>query len=145
MKKIIGFLESVCLPEWGIRCIAKVDTGACSSSLHATEIEVYKQNEEDRVRFFVDFPTANPPISQRCDSKLIGQKRIVSSNGQISTRYVVETLLMVSGEIATIELNLSDRKTMTYPMLVGREALAGRFLIDPSLACGSSDIEKLKP
>jgi hypothetical protein len=145
MKKIIGYLECVCLPEWDISCIAKVDTGACSSTLHAKEIEVYRQSKEERIRFLVDFPSSNPPISQRCDSKLMGQKRITSSNGQISTRYVIETRLLISGEIATIEANLSDRTTMTYPMLVGREALAGRFLIDPELTSGATETAGLKP
>jgi hypothetical protein len=130
--RAIGWREFVGLPELGIRSIkAKVDTGARSSSLHAYGIVEFEQDGERWVRFQVH------PI-QHNDSKIITASALVldkrpvrSSSGQVSERYVISTMLKLMGEIWPIELTLARRDQMGFRMLLGREAIRGRFLVDP--------------
>ncbi|MGB1090785.1 MAG: ATP-dependent zinc protease [Oceanobacter sp.] len=132
-KSVLGYLEHVQLPELDIACDVKVDTGACSSSLHAEQIELIEKDGEDWVRFHVLFNRKGNRIDQVCEAKLLGRKRIASSNGQRSYRYAIQTDIELGGQRWSIDLNLSHRGSMTYPMLLGREAIQGRFLVDVAL------------
>ena len=129
-KPAIGYLEQIDLPELDIQCLAKVDTGACSSSIHAEEIETFESDGQQWVRFHVLFRRGEMPIDQVCEAPVHSRKRIASSNGSRSYRYVIRTNVSLGGQHWAIDLNLSHRGSMTYPMLLGREAFAGRFVVD---------------
>jgi len=129
-KPAIGYLEQIHLPDLDIECLAKVDTGACSSSIHAEEIETFERDGQQWVRFHVLFRRGEMPIDQVCEAPVHARKRIASSNGSRSHRYVIQTSINLGGQHWTIDLNLSHRGSMTYPMLLGREAFAGRFVVD---------------
>lgn len=129
---LVGWREFLSLPELGIRRIkAKVDTGARSSSLHATQIESFQVGEQEYVRFQVT------PL-QRSDRKVITAqapvleyRHIRSSSGQASERPVILTSVQILGHRWEIELTLADRSEMGFRMLLGREAVRGRCLVDP--------------
>ncbi|MCL1125998.1 ATP-dependent zinc protease family protein [Shewanella surugensis] len=59
-------------------------------------------------------------------------RKVKSSNGQVQTRYVIQTTLLLAGTQQRIEVTLTDRRTMQYPILLGREGMGEHFLVDPS-------------
>lgn len=132
IDKVLGFIEAVELPGLGIGCDAKVDTGAATSSLHAERIEEFERQGEQWVRFHVLFNKQSARIDQTCEARLVEQRVITSSNGHSSKRYIIETDINVGGLSFTTEISLSHRGSMKYPMLIGRKAIAGRFVVDVS-------------
>jgi len=129
---IIGWREWVSLPQFGIRHIkAKIDTGARSSSLHAFEIEPYEFDGKTMVRFDVHPVQRRDDISIRCQAPLYDIRSVRSSSGAVSTRFVILSLVSWMGETWPVELTLADRSEMGFRMLIGREAIRGRMLVDP--------------
>ena len=124
----LGWLEWVALPEIGIPLLtAKVDTGARTSSLHAEELEVVGIDGRHVARFVVRTRKAE----HRCECPVRDERHVKSSSGHEELRIVVETPCVVYGYQWPIELTLTDRTAMRYPMLLGRQALQGRFVVDP--------------
>jgi len=74
-------------------------------------------------------------------AKIFDKRHIMSSNGHIELRYVIVTTLKISNYIWQMELTLSNRDPLRYRMLLGREALTGRVLVDPSLSCNQSKLK----
>jgi hypothetical protein len=109
---------------------AKIDTGAKTSTVHAFDIAV---NEKRRI---VTFSLA--PIQRRmspvvaCRARLLGRRRIRCSNGALEERYVVKAKIALGEARYSIELSLADRDEMGFRLLLGRDALKRRFLVDPS-------------
>jgi hypothetical protein len=132
-KPVLGYIEDISLPDLGVQCLAKVDTGACTSSLHAEQIETFDRDGQLWVRFHVKFDNDEITIDQVCEAPVIAQRTIASSNGQRSQRYVIRTRMSARGETFNAEISLSHRGSMRYPMLLGRKAIAGRFLVDVAL------------
>jgi hypothetical protein len=64
---------------------------------------------------------------------IIDFRIIKSSNGDAEQRYVIKTPVKLGGDQWDIEITLSNRAQMSYLMLLGREGLGERFLIDPTL------------
>lgn len=131
-KNVLGYIEEVHLPELDITCLAKVDTGACTSSLHATHIETFEQDGQTWARFKVQFNNRHNTINRTCQALVLTQRTIVSSNGQRSHRYIIQTTAVIGQQLLTIEISLSNRGSMAYPMLIGRKAITGHFLVDVS-------------
>ncbi|GGY39906.1 ribosomal protein S6 modification protein [Bacterioplanes sanyensis] len=129
---LLGHLEHVALPELDIFCRAKVDTGACSSSLHADDIEEFERDGRLWVRFQVHFHNELTRIDQQCEYPVHDQRRIKSSNGIGSKRYVIHPWLVIAGIRFQSDVTLSHRGSMKYPALIGRKALHQRFLVDVS-------------
>lgn len=129
---VLGYIEEVQLPELGIHCLAKVDTGACTSSLHATEMEAFEHQGKTFIRFKVQFSNKLNTLNKVCQAEMVSQRTIVSSNGQRNRRFIIKTLAIIGQQSFTIEISLSNRGSMTYPMLIGRKAINGRFLVDVS-------------
>jgi hypothetical protein len=46
-------------------------------------------------------------------------------------RYVIESKVVIDDNYWPIELTLTNRDTMRFRMLLGRRAMADRFLVDP--------------
>lgn len=123
----VGWWEWVALPGVTHSVLkAKVDTGATVSALHAEDIEIVHLGGVEFARFRV-FP--DEPL---VEFRLFGNRDVKSSNGDTQSRPVVLLPVEVGGTTFAIECTLTDRTPMVYPMLLGRSALAGRFLIDPA-------------
>ena len=128
----VGWREWVSLPELGIGPIkAKVDTGARSSALHAYGMERFKRDGESWIRFRVHPIQKNTRIEVISEAPVIDERRVKSSSGNVTLRPVVLTTLEWFGETRQIELSLTRRDAMGFRLLLGREALRGRCLIDP--------------
>jgi len=129
---IIGWREWVALPDLDIsRIKAKVDTGARSSSLHAFDIEVFSRRQRDLVRFIVHPVQRETKTTIRCVAELHEHRHVKSSSGHREYRPVIRTVLELGGERRPIDLTLTTRDAMGFRMLLGREAIRKRFLVDP--------------
>lgn len=127
-RLVLGRREWIGLPEFGVGPLnAKTDTGARTSSLHAEEIQL---TPDGKHVFFVTRDHYGRRTS--CQAPLGGLGRVKSSTGIARKRYYIETDAVLPGGFAwRIRLTLANRADMRCPMLLGRRALAGFFLIDP--------------
>lgn len=127
--KTIGWRELVHLPELGLRGIpAKIDTGARTSSLHATILEEFERAGQTYVRFAVDFPLQQ--VRQVCEAVHIDWRGVTSSNGTTQLRRIIKTPLKIGTSRFRAEISLADRSDMRFPMLIGRSSLRRRFVVD---------------
>lgn len=139
-KIIVGSEEWCALPNLGIPAIkARVDSGAKTSSLHAFNIRLFSRQGQSWVSFEVHPLQSNRRTIIRCEAEVIDKRVIKSSSGIGEKRFVVRTELQLNGQAWPIELTLTNRDSMGYRMLLGREAMHGRILVDPAAGflCGS--------
>ncbi len=133
MEKLVllGWREWVALPDLGLsRIKAKVDTGARTSSLHAEDISLKKMKSGTRVRFYTVSGEA-PDRVIYCEAPLLDERQVSDSGGHRERRYFIETRLKIHDRFWPIELSLTDRNTMRFPMLLGRQAMSHRFVTVP--------------
>jgi ribosomal protein S6--L-glutamate ligase len=132
-KIVIGSEEWCSFPTLGIPKIkARVDSGAKTSALHAINIAPFRKDEENWVRFDVNPIQKNIKTVLHCEAKLIGKRIVKSSSGYREQRYVVSSEFEIAGHKWPIEITLTNRDSMGFRMLLGREAMFGRMLVDPS-------------
>jgi hypothetical protein len=141
---LLGWREWLSLPELGIAAIkAKLDTGARTSSLHIDTLETFESDGRTWLRFRVAATSRRhaPPI--QCEAPAIGRRSVTDSGGHSSQRWFIRTHIDLGGIGFEAEINLTNRRNMLFPMLLGRSALARplpgkRFLLDPALSycCG---------
>lgn len=130
--EVIGWREWVALPDLGIQAVkAKVDTGARSSSLHAYGVEEFRRGGKRCVRFRVHPFQRNARAFVQSESELLEYRRVKSSGGHETLRPVIVTTIELLDARWEIELTLADRDTMGFRMLLGRQAIAKRFLVSP--------------
>ena len=127
IKTLIGRTDIVDFPKLELFGIdIKVDSGAYTSSFHCHHIEV--ENEVLKCQFLD--PKHDKYHEKYFYFKEFIQKNVKSSNGIIENRFIVETQILLFNEIYTIELSLTERISMTYPVLLGRKFLSKKFIID---------------
>jgi hypothetical protein len=127
-RLVIGRREWIALPGLGVSPLnAKTDTGAHSSSIHAENVVL--SDDEKTVRFTTT-NHYNEEIS--CESAVKTIAKVKSSSGKAKKRIFIETTAVLAGGFTwTILVSLANRSDMRCPMLLGRRALSGYFLIDP--------------
>jgi hypothetical protein len=130
---LLGWREWVALPGLGIGSIrAKVDTGARSSSLHVREQELFELDGRQRVRFVIEHGM-DDVLSGHLEAEVADQRDVTDSGGHRETRIFIRTLLRLpGGQEWPIELNLTQRRNMAFPMLLGRSALRRRCIVEPA-------------
>ncbi len=150
-KQIIGWKEWCHLPELGLPAIkAKIDTGAKTSSLHAFNIEPYIHENIDMVRFKLHPLQYRKDIVYEVNAQVIDRRLISDSGAHKELRYIIKTSISVGREelikndphVKAIEISLSNRINMSFRMLIGREALAGDFIVDSSAGFVLGNISK---
>lgn len=140
---ILGSEEWCSFGELQIPAIkARIDSGAKTSSIQATNIKRVIRQGVPYVDFEVNPIQDNRSVSVFCSAKIIDTRIIKSSSGTTQKRYVIKTPLTIMGQTFEIELTLANRDSMDYRMLLGREAMNGRFLVDPSKHFLAGDFEE---
>lgn len=133
-KQLIGALERCHLPELGIHnLVIRVDTGATTSSLHVDNIEEFTKDDKRWIRFDIHPDIHDVAKTVRCEYPVLSQKKVKSSTATREHRYVIKTTLALGKRKWKIKLTLTDRSEMTYLMLLGRQAMAGKCIVDPEL------------
>lgn len=128
---MIGWREWISLPELGVESVkAKVDTGARTSSLHAWDIEDYEQDGDPWVRFFLHPEQRDDTFEVEAHAPLCARRHVRPSTGRRQLRHVIETTVVVLGRSYTTEVTLASRDAMGFRMLLGRQALRNRFVVD---------------
>jgi hypothetical protein len=142
---LIGWRESLALPSLGIDKInAKIDTGARTSALHAFQIKVYRECDgetalndhdmalcdRDMVKFRVHPIQRDTHTTIECIAPLIEYRHITNSGGHTQLRPVIQTTVKLGEYQWNIELTLTNRDAMGFRMLLGRQAVKNRFLVD---------------
>jgi ribosomal protein S6--L-glutamate ligase len=132
-KILIGWKEYCSLPDLNIKkIIAKVDTGADTSALHALNIKPFTDRGEPHVQFEVYPIRFNNTFMQVCSAPVVDYRVIRSSNGLHEKRFVIATRLILGEQEYLTQLTLSNRSFLNYRMLLGKGFLNGNVIIDTS-------------
>ncbi len=138
-RTVIGHTETVFLGD-GREMVydAKVDSGADTSSLHATEIQTFERSikQDGRMQpiLYVRFKTMDDKGKERVLEKMVSRIDQVKSASGIHTRYFFREKLWVHDRSYEVEMNLADRSRMSKKMLVGKNLLNQGYLIDTNKA-----------
>ncbi len=134
-KMLIGSEEWCSFPSLGIPAIkARVDSGAKTSSVHAVNINTFKRNGINWVTFEVHPLQENRRTVVRCEAEVVDRRTVRSSSGESEKRLVIKVPLSLGTSTWEVEVTLTNRDSMGYRMLLGREAMVGRMLVDPSVS-----------
>lgn len=134
IKKTIGRYEKVDLPDLELfKLDAKVDTGADNNAIHCHHIEV--SDDKKSVTFKLLDPSHLDYNEKQFTLPVHRMRWVKSSNGERERRVYIKTNMTVMDETYEVEISLTDRSTMTFPMLLGRKFLHNRFLVDVSKQC----------
>lgn len=142
-KPIVGWREWVALPKIGIgRIKAKIDTGARTSALHAYDVVVIKRQGREFVRFKVHPLQRVTRKVIDCEAPLKEWRYVTDSGGRRTLRPVIFTTVEMGGVSIEIEITLIARDQMGFRMLIGREAIKGKWVVDPakSFIAGSRSV-----
>lgn len=136
-KILIGRIDKIDLPDFEIFNVnAKIDTGAYTSSIHCTHIEVV----DDILNF--EIPGLKEKEIKKFRTTYFTTKKVRSSNGKLQARYTIKTHLLLFGHLYHEEFTLTDRSKMKNPVLLGRKVLMNRFIVDVSKKDLSYNLKK---
>ena len=134
-KVVVGCEEWCSFSTLGIPAIkARVDSGAKTSSIHAFNIQSYKRDNHPWVSFDIHPLQQNRTTTIRCEAPVIDRRNVKSSSGESEKRFVIRVPMVLGENEWEVELTLTNRDSMGYRMLLGREAMQNRILVDPSLS-----------
>ena len=126
-KKIIGRAELVSLPEHGFeRVPARIDTGAKTSAVWASSVV----RHADRLDVVFFGPESHWYTGKPVAFDSFEETIVASSNGHAEKRYKVRALVKIAGKKVRASFTLADRSTQVYPVLIGRNVLTGKFVVD---------------
>jgi hypothetical protein len=131
-KKIVGWREWVRLPGLKVKRIkAKLDTGARTSALHAFKVTPFTKYGASYVRFYLHPLQRKSKPEVKCVAVVIDTRCITDTSGRREERPVIRTVLKIGRSTYPIELTLTNRDQMGFRLLIGRQALRRRYLVDP--------------
>jgi len=125
---VIGRRERLDFPEWGlVRVRAKIDTGAYSSALDVLDYELLDGGRAARLHIAVRRAPAREKVVL---APVVGKAKVRNTGGLLECRPVIEPLVRLGPVAFRVRLTVTSRHAMRFRMLLGRQALAGRFLVD---------------
>ena len=125
---LYGRYEYIKLPEIGETLQAKMDTGALTASLSAKHIETFTRDGEPWVRFQLATKGASDKVYEHKVARISKIKNRADEDDDkeepASAKRPVVDLEMCLGSVKrTVEVNLTDRSSFNYPLLIGAKAL----------------------
>lgn len=130
-KQIIGMTDLVDFPELNLTDVpAKVDTGAFTSSLHCKKVRLVRIGSDIKLSFWVMGKAGEPATRFQTDE--FSQRMVRNSFGVSEERYVIKTQIVLFGRSIRTEFSLANRERMRNPVLLGRQLLRDRFIVDVS-------------
>ena len=134
-RLVLGWRERLALPQLGIGLLrAKLDTGARSSSLHVDTLQTFERDGVLWLRFTVTGRHRQQVPTMLCEAPALDRRTVTDTGGHRAERWFIRTEVELGGARFPIDINLTDRRHMLFPMLLGRSALDGRFVVDPALS-----------
>lgn len=131
-KPVIGWREWVGLPDLGVDPIrAKIDTGARTAALHAYGLETFELDGKTIARFVVHPEHRRLGPAVVTEAEVIESRTVRSSSGATEDRFLIATHLSIGSHRFIAEVTLTRRDEMGFPMLLGRQTIRRRFLVDP--------------
>lgn len=146
VPETLGFVEWVVMHDTGLRLKARLDTGAKTSSLHAVNVEEFKQDDQKWVKFQI--PLADHTVQSAAEDSNIDHEEIIlelerpvertvlikRKGAPSQRRYVVMMDFCIAGTRHETQFSLTDRGNFSYPVLLGR-----RFMRDDNILINSAD------
>ncbi len=131
-KTIIENIEKVGFPELGIQDLeVKIDSGATTSSLHCSKIKIDRNTKK------VSFTPLDSKYDQYQEKTFTlpmhSEIKVQSSNGEEESRPLIKLDIIIKGKTYESYFSLADRKELEYPVLIGKDVMSGKFLINPGL------------
>jgi hypothetical protein len=128
----IGWKEYLDLPDWGLRRLrVKMDTGARTSALDADGYELAEENGQLTVHLRLARDRKRGRVVE-VSAPVVRMALVRSSCGQTERRPVVQTTIQLGSVQKCIQVTVTNRRPMRHRMILGREALAGSFVVDVS-------------
>jgi len=129
---LIGWQEWCALPKFDLPAIkAKIDTGAKTCVLHASDLHPFHRHGKLHVHFIVHPLQRSKKFETTCTAEVIDERTVMNSGGHKERRYVILSTLTLGEMTWDIELSLTNRDPMAFRMLLGRDALKNHSVIDP--------------
>jgi len=126
-KKLIGQTELIDFPELHLdNIVGRIDTGAKTSAVWASNIELH----DGILQFTLFDNTSEYYTGDVVKTRAYDIRTIISSIGTKEERYGIKLLILISGRRIRASFTLANRSSQTYPVLVGRNVLRGKFLVD---------------
>ncbi len=147
-RPVIGWREWVELVGLGadrFKVKVKVDTGARSSALHAFNVERFRRDGQDWVRFDVHPIQDDSKFTIPAEAPLVDERWVRNSGGKADLRPVIRTTVRYLDVEWEIELTLTRRDMMGFRMLLGRQAIRKRFVVDPARSFVGGRMPRLAP
>jgi len=130
-KEIIGAIEWLYMNPPGRHYRARVDSGAETSSLSASDVVEFERDGDNWVRFTFQHDSSSEPVQIELPVKRTVLVRQASAEDAVR-RFVVEIDIRLGEQLQATEFTLTDRSSMTYPVLLGRAFLMDLYVIDVS-------------
>jgi hypothetical protein len=127
--QVVGWIEKACIQPGQLVLPAKVDTGAVTCSLHAPDLIEFERDGEKWVRFTIVDRSGKEAVIEK---KIVGIRKIKRHFGEFQNRPVIRLGICVGNIHRTSEVNLVDRTGFEYPLLIGRNFMDGRLVVNPS-------------
>lgn len=127
-KKILGRAEQLDFLELNFEKVsARIDTGAKTSSIWASDVHI---DEAGTLQVIFFGPTSEYYTGETVSFDEFESAAVASSNGHVQHRYKVRLLVRLKGKKVRAAFTLADRTSQVYPVLIGRNVLLGKFIVD---------------
>lgn len=127
---VIGRFELIDIVDKVDNVPAKIDTGAYRSSIHATNIRIILKKSGKQYLRFTILGHAAHGTQRVVETTKFKKRSVTSSNGHTSERYEVRLKIRLGYKIYLTAFTLTNRSNNVFPVLIGRKALSGRYLVD---------------
>lgn len=132
--QVYGWREWLLIGNMEMKLVAKLDTGALTSSIHAEEKELFERDGKKWVRFIVTDPGEKKSPRTRIEAPLVRIAHIKEPGGQSVPREVVRLNFTIGGRKLRADFTLNNRSNMLSPVLIGRTTIKELGWVDPSRA-----------